>query len=70
MGRKYVGKKRTYRVNVTTYKAFKKFCHAHKITVSKAIQQFMTNAILEGVITELDLETLLELQKEVKEKEK
>ena len=53
MSRKYIGKKRTYRITDQRYVAFKQWCNEKGINVSQAIQGAVGLLMKEGNITVL-----------------
>lgn len=63
MGRKYVGKKKTYRINETIYTEFKEWCSERGLTVSEAIRQILTKEYVEDMLETVELTTLTKLKK-------
>jgi len=68
MGRKYVGKKKTYRINETIYTEFKEWCSERGLTVSEAIRQILTREYIEDMLESTKIKTLKELKKGEKSK--
>lgn len=65
LGRKRIGKAKSYRISEEDYLAFSKFCEERNLTKSEALRSLIKHYFVEGMIREVSLETL----KELKEKE-
>lgn len=56
MGRKRIGKKKTYRINDTIYKEFKLWCKANDMSVSEAVRKLMKEAYIRDLVKQLKKE--------------
>ena len=62
MGRKYVGKKKTYRIGKKDYEIFSRFCEERNLTKSEVLRSLIRHYFVEGMVREVSLETLRELK--------
>lgn len=58
MGRKYIGKKKTYRLDNEVYEEFRQWCKIKGLTVSKAIRLILTKAYLVDLLEDTEMKNL------------
>ena len=58
MGRNYIGKKKTYRLDNEVYREFQEWCKTKGLTVSKAIGLILTKAYLLDLLQDIEMRNL------------